>query len=116
MEIIGLTGNGDGMLSKRKELRIPYLDFQKLLKEFTLSDREFTAYSADKLEWILYYHSKALLRNSVHYAKFDTETNELVFLYPIDYIEPVGGLLPMVDKKLLESGETKALDKPSSID
>lgn len=92
----------------RKEFRIPYLDFQKILNDFTLANREFTAYSADKLEWVLWYHSKSLMRANVRYARFDTSTNELVFLYPWDYIEPQGGLLTMPENKLL--------DKPSTTD
>lgn len=68
------------MLPNRKQIRIPYLTFQKIINDFTQSGREFTTYSADKLEWILYYHSKNLIGYKWH--RYDTVTEEAVFLEP----------------------------------
>jgi len=74
---------------RRPEIRIKAFDFQKLLEDFTGSRRDFTAYSTTKIDHITYFYFKQLApwnnfrgTGGFMYSKYDTDTEELVFVGP----------------------------------
>lgn len=68
---------------QRPEMRVKSLVFQKMMDEFTLSSRMWTAYTPNKLEHIMrFYH---LLPAGFLYSRFDTVSEELIFVGPVNY-------------------------------
>jgi len=105
------------MSVEREYLAVPSLDLQKKVQEFTLSERFWTAYPADKIEHILRYYK--LLPDRFYYAGFNAETNEAMFVGP-PQITGAGlpqeyEMLPADDKflRLPPSKDALILDPPS---
>jgi hypothetical protein len=64
------------------EYRIPASIIQNIVKDFTLSQRYFTAYTADKLELMIKYS----LHIDLYWRMYDTDTEEVVMSCQADEV------------------------------
>jgi hypothetical protein len=66
----------------RLEKRIPESQVQKALIEFGMVPRHWTAFSMEKIEWVLRHYQAIGI--DWYYKTFDTNTCELIFLGPAE--------------------------------